>query len=74
MSLNIGTDILNWFVEVFKKVGDFFKPITDWFWEFSEPVRDFFIANERNVFLWVGIILVGLIIFELTYKALNKDK
>ena len=36
-------------------------------------IKDFVLANSRNPFLWVGIILLGLLVFELTYKALNKD-
>ncbi|MBO5095506.1 MAG: hypothetical protein J6B98_01360 [Bacilli bacterium] len=50
-----------------------FTDFSNWFYEVTEPVRDFFIANARNPFLWVGIILVGLAVFEFTYKALNKD-
>lgn len=41
--------------------------------DFTEKVKDFLIENERNPFLWVGIIIVALIIFELVYNAL-KDK
>lgn len=51
-----------------------FTDISDWFYELTEPVRDFFITNARNPFLWVGIIVIGLIVFEVTYKALSKDR
>ena len=45
----------------------------NWFSDVTTPVRNFFIEHARNPFLWVGIILIGLIVFELTYKALHKD-
>lgn len=50
-----------------------FTDFADWFYEVTQPVKDFVLANSRNPFLWVGIILLGLLVFELTYKALNKD-
>lgn len=51
-----------------------FTDIGNWFNEVTEPVRDFFVENARNPFLWVGIIVIGLIVFEVTYKALSKDR
>lgn len=41
--------------------------------ELGESVKDFFIENSRNPILWVGIILIGLIIFEVVFKKLSKD-
>ena len=41
--------------------------------EFFKDIKDFFIDNSRNPFLWVSIILLGLLIFEFTYRALHKD-
>lgn len=41
--------------------------------EFLKDVKDFFVDNSRNPFLWVSIILLGLIIFEFTYRSLHKD-
>lgn len=77
MSLNIFTDIGDWFVNFFKSIGSFFvyitTPLINWFNEVTEPVRNFLIDNSRNPFLWVGIILVGLIVFEIVYKLLHRD-
>lgn len=39
--------------------------------EFAIDVKDFFVENSRNPFLWVGIILVALIVFEFTYNKLK---
>jgi hypothetical protein len=50
-----------------------FKDASDWFAKTTAPIRDFFIENARNPFLWVSIILVGLLVFELTYRSLHKD-
>ena len=43
------------------------------FVELANDIRDFFVENSRNPFLWVGIIIVGLLIFETVYKALHRD-
>lgn len=51
-----------------------FDDISTWFNDTTAPIKDFFIENARNPFLWVGIILVGLLVFELTYRSLSKDK
>ena len=41
--------------------------------EFGNEIKEFFLENNRNPILWVGLFLIGLLIFELTYKALQKD-
>lgn len=41
--------------------------------EIMEPVKQFFLNNSRNPVLWIGIIILGLILFEVVYKMLNKD-
>lgn len=41
--------------------------------EITAEFRDFIVENTRNPFLWVGIIVLGLLVFEFTYKALHKD-
>ena len=41
--------------------------------DLGELVKNFFIGNERNPILWVGIIIIGLVIFEVVYKKLHKD-
>lgn len=41
--------------------------------ELMEPVKQFFLDNSRNPVLWIGIILLGLVLFEFVYNMLNKD-
>ena len=41
--------------------------------EFGVDVKNFFLENNINPFLWVGLFLLGLIIFEFVYKKLSKD-
>lgn len=36
--------------------------------------RDFIIENGQNPILWTGLFLLGLVIFGITYRALNKNK
>lgn len=43
------------------------------FMNFLGDVKEFFIENSRNPFLWVSIILLGLLVFELTFRSLHKD-
>lgn len=47
--------------------------INNWFNDITKSFKDFFIENSRNPFLWVGIILIGLLIFEWVYKSLHRD-
>lgn len=51
-----------------------FESIGEWFQKVGDHVKDFFLEYGGNPFLWVGIILVGILIFELTYQALNRNK
>lgn len=41
--------------------------------DFLQNVKEFFIQNSRNPFLWIAIIIIGLIVFETVWKALNND-
>ena len=41
--------------------------------EIAEPFKDFIMNNHNNPLLWLGLFLIGLVIFWLTYSALNKD-
>lgn len=41
--------------------------------EIALEVKDFFLENSRNPFLWVVIVIFVLIMFEFVYKKLNKD-
>ncbi len=54
------------FLSIWNDIGNFFV-------ELANDIRDFFVENSRNPFLWVGIIIVGLLIFETVYKALHRD-
>ncbi len=47
--------------------------INNWFVEITKNVKGFFLENSRNPFLWVGIIIIGLLIFEWVYKSLHRD-
>lgn len=51
-----------------------FTNINNWFNDATKGIKQFILDNTRNPFLWVGIIILGLLVFELTYKALNKNK
>jgi len=41
--------------------------------EIGEGVKNFFLDNGRNPILWIGIIIIGLVLFEFVYKKLSKD-
>lgn len=41
--------------------------------EIGETIKEWTIANTTNPLFWLGAFVVGLIIFKLTYDALNKD-
>ncbi len=47
--------------------------IGNWFAESFENIKDFFMENSRNPLLWIAIIIVGLLIFEMVYHALHRD-
>lgn len=47
--------------------------IIDKLTEIANNVKDFFLENSRNPFLWVIIIIIVLVIFEYVFKSLNKD-
>ena len=53
-------------LSIWTEIGDFFV-------ELGNDIKDFFLEHSRNPFLWIAIIVVGMIIFELVYKALHKD-
>lgn len=73
MCLNVWNDIGKWFSDLFSKIAKCFEPIIAWFNETTEPIKEFFVANDRNPILWIGLVLIGLALFELAYKALHKD-
>lgn len=41
--------------------------------QFFENVKGFFIENGNNPVLWIGLFLLGLIVFEIVFQALNKE-
>ena len=45
------------------------KAIVDAF----EPIREFFLANYQNPFMWLGFFFLGLFIFNVVYRALQKE-
>ena len=48
-----------------------FERVGEWFSGIGESIQQFFITHGGNPFLWVGIILLGLVVFELTHRALK---
>lgn len=40
----------------------------------GDSVKDFFISSDRNPVIWIGLFLIGIVVFFLTYNALNKNK
>jgi len=49
---------------------DIMETLENWF----QPLKDFIVENHGNPFLWVGLFILGLIIFSATYSALSKEK
>lgn len=39
----------------------------------GKSFQDFLIDAERNPVVWIGLFLLGLAVFFLTYRALHKD-
>ena len=54
------------FLSIWSEIGDFFI-------ELANDIKDFFIEHSRNPFLWIGILVLGIVIFEFVYKALHRD-
>lgn len=42
--------------------------------EVSDSFREWILENSNNPLLWVGLFMLGLIIFFVTYNALQKEK
>lgn len=41
--------------------------------EWVEPFRNWVIANHSNPVMWLGFILIGILIFSITFGALHKN-
>ncbi len=48
---------------------DIIETINEWI----EPFRAWLEENHSNPFLWAGLVLLGLLIFTITYNALHRD-
>lgn len=55
-------------------VIDLFLKFCKWFAEQWEPVFKFLRDNRNSPFLWIGLFLVGILIFKFTYDALSKNE
>lgn len=42
--------------------------------ELTEGFRTWIISNSSNPVLWIGIFVVGILVFFLTYESLNKNR
>ena len=51
-------------LELIERIGTWLQGIGD-------SIRDFFIQYGGNPFIWVAIIVGGLVIFELVHQALK---
>lgn len=40
----------------------------------TNKFQDWIIENQSNPILWIGLLVVGLAVFFLTYNALQKEK
>lgn len=40
----------------------------------SESIKNWIIAHQSNPLLWVGLFLLGLVVFFVTYNALQREK
>lgn len=48
--------------------------IIDTLEKWIQPFKNFVIKNHANPFFWTGLVILGLIVFGLTYNALQKNK
>lgn len=53
-------------------MNNFFDNIINWIGDFFKPVSDFFYTYRNSPFLWIGLLLVGLFITKITIDALSK--
>mgnify|MGYP000132255051 FL=1 len=48
--------------------------VLEWIKNLPENFKDFIIDNGRNPILWILLFFTGMLVFFLTYNALNKNK
>lgn len=53
---------------------DFFKKIGNFIATQFEPIREFLYQNRNNPFLWISLVLFGIIVSKLTYDALTRGR
>lgn len=53
---------------------DFFKNIANFIYTQFKPIGDFFYQNRNNPFLWISLVLFGIIMSKLTYDALTRGR
>ena len=41
--------------------------------EFADKLREWTISNANNPLFWLAAFALGLVIFKVTYEALNKN-
>lgn len=46
--------------------------ILNWLEEVMGNFKSFIVNNYTNPLLWIGLFFLGLLVFALTYNALNK--
>lgn len=42
--------------------------------EVSDKFQDWIIENQSNPILWVGLLVLGMSVFYMTYNALQREK
>jgi hypothetical protein len=50
------------------------EQIKDWIVSAPENFKNFIIENNTNPVLWVALFFIGILVFYLTFNALNKNK
>lgn len=48
--------------------------IVEWVNNGAESFKNFIIDNNTNPVLWIALFFLGVLVFYLTYNALNKNK
>lgn len=54
-------------------MNEIIDDIVNWLGEAFKPLFDFFYTYRSNPLLWIGILVIGLLIFKVTYDILDKN-